>query len=234
MTSADLNETKEREHLADKQEEMDNRPEGEAVAETADTSPQATATQTKATDEDTAAQAETQDGDAAAQAAEVQEGEAAEASPDSESAQKIEELTRQAEEHYNRMLRIQADFDNFRRRTQREKEELAKYASMKLIEQLLPVLDNFERAMQVGQDGGEENSFFVGMEMIHRQLMQVMEAEGLRKMEPVGTPFDPEMHQAVVREESEEHEEGIVIDVIQNGYWLKDKVLRPAMVKVSG
>lgn len=147
---------------------------------------------------------------------------------------KLAELKQQAEDNHNRFLRVQADFDNFRRRTQREKEDLAQYASLKLIEQLLPVVDNFERAMLAGGDDGEKNTFFVGMEMIHRQLLQVLEAEGLRKMEAVGAPFDPEMHQAVMREESDAHEEGIVIEVLQNGYWLKDKVLRPAMVKVSG
>jgi len=143
-------------------------------------------------------------------------------------------LTQQADDNHNRYLRAQADFDNFRRRTQREKEELSQYASMKLIEQLLPVLDNFERALLTAAGGDAKDSFHVGMEMIHRQLFQVLESEGVRKMEAVGEPFDPELHQAVMREESEQHEEGIVLEAIQTGYWLKDKVLRPAMVKVSG
>lgn len=147
---------------------------------------------------------------------------------------RISDLIRQAEENHNRYLRTQADFDNFRRRTQKEKEELAQYASLKLVDQLLPVLDNFERAMQTGAGAGEGDSFYKGMDMIFRQLIQVLEAEGLRKMEAVGTPFDPEMHQAIMRVESEEHEEGTVVEVVANGYWLKDKVLRPAMVKVSG
>jgi len=166
-------------------------------------------------------------------AAETSEApEAAEAQPEEDP--RVAELKRQAEENYNRYLRAQADFDNYRRRTQKEKEELAQYANMKLIGQLLPVLDNFERAFQASQESEEAKSFMKGMDMIFRQLTQVLEAEGLRKMEPVGTPFDPELHQAIMQVESEEHGEGIVVEVVQNGYWLKDKVLRPAMVKVSG
>lgn len=147
---------------------------------------------------------------------------------------RIAELAKQAEDNHNRYLRVQADFDNFRRRTQKEKEDLAQYASMKLVGQLLPVLDNFERALQAGGESAGTDSFAKGIDMIYRQFSQVMEAEGLRKMDVVGQPFDPELHQAIMQVESEEHEEGTVVEAVQNGYWLKDKVLRPAMVKVSG
>lgn len=147
---------------------------------------------------------------------------------------RIAELRQQAEEYNNRYLRAQADFDNFRRRTMKEKEELAQYASMKLITQLLPVVDNFGRALQTSGDQSDSQSFHKGVDMIYRQLLQVLEAEGLKAMEPVGQPFDPEVHQAIMQVESDEHEEGIVVEVVQPGYWLKDKVIRPAMVKVSG
>jgi len=202
MTTANTNESKEREHLSEQQEE---------VIETAPA------------------------GAEASDANEAMENENdADTRNSAELEAKIAELSQLAEDNHNRFLRVQADFDNYRRRTQREKEELAQYASVKLVEQLLPVVDNFERALLASGDAEGNDSFRVGMDMIHRQMLQVMEAEGLRKMEAVGTPFDPEMHQAVMREESDEHEEGIVLEVIQNGYWLKDKVLRPAMVKVSG
>jgi molecular chaperone GrpE len=147
---------------------------------------------------------------------------------------RLTELQRQADENHNRFLRAQADFDNFRRRTQKEKEELAQYASLKLVSELLPVLDNFERALLSGGEAAATNSFAKGIDMIYRQFAQVLESEGLKKIEAVGQPFDPEMHQAIMQVESEEHEAGTVVEVIQNGYWLKDKVLRPAMVKVSG
>jgi molecular chaperone GrpE len=143
-------------------------------------------------------------------------------------------LQQQADENHNRYLRAQADFDNFRRRTLKEKEELTQYASLKLVGQLLPVLDNFQRALQTGSEGAESGSFAKGVDMIYRQLSQVLEAEGLKPMEVVGQPFDPELHQAIMQVESEEYEAGTVVEVIQPGYRLKDKVIRPAMVKVSG
>ncbi|KIL37696.1 molecular chaperone GrpE [Cohnella kolymensis] len=146
---------------------------------------------------------------------------------------RIAELQREAEENHNRYLRAQADFDNFRRRTMKEKEELAQYASLKLVGQLLPVLDNFQRALHTGE-GADSASFTKGIEMIYRQLSQVLEDEGLKPMEPVGQPFDPELHQAIMQVETDEYEEGIVVEVVQPGYRMKDKIIRPAMVKVSG
>jgi molecular chaperone GrpE len=143
-------------------------------------------------------------------------------------------LQQLADENHNRYLRAQADFDNFRRRTLKEKEELAQYASLKLVGQLLPVLDNFQRALQTDGEGAESGSFAKGVDMIYRQLSQVLETEGLKPMEVVGQPFDPELHQAIMQVESEEYEAGTVVEVIQPGYRLKDKVIRPAMVKVSG
>lgn len=140
----------------------------------------------------------------------------------------------EAEEYQQRFLRAQADFDNFRRRTLKEKEDLAKYASAKLVTELLPVLDNFERALATEQAASEAESFIKGVDMIFRQLGQVLEQEGVKPMEAVGQPFNPEFHQAVMTVETDEFEEGTVVEELQKGYLLKDKVLRPAMVKVSG
>ncbi|MCL9660580.1 nucleotide exchange factor GrpE [Paenibacillus hunanensis] len=139
-----------------------------------------------------------------------------------------------AEEQTQRLLRAQADFDNFRRRTQKEKEDLAKYASAQLITELIPVIDNFERAMATKPEHPELESFSKGVDMIFRQLSDVLKNAGLTTMETVGQPFNPEFHQAVMQVESEEYEEGIIVEELQKGYVLKDKVLRPAMVKVSG
>ncbi|WP_256760165.1 nucleotide exchange factor GrpE [Cohnella sp. WQ 127256] len=146
----------------------------------------------------------------------------------------VVELQRQVDDNHSRYLRAQADFDNFRRRTLKEKEEITKYASLKLITELLPVMDNFQRALQTEGESTESEAFVKGVDMIYRQLSQVLESEGLKPMEAVGQPFDPEMHQAIMTVETDEYEEGIVVEAIQNGYWLKDKVIRPAMVKVSG
>lgn len=144
------------------------------------------------------------------------------------------ELEKLAEENQQRYLRAQADFDNYRRRTMKEREELAAYASMKLITQLLPIVDNFERATSAAVQGGDTESFVKGVEMIFRQLTQTLEQEGLKPIASVGEPFNPEYHQAIMQVESEEHEEGVVVEEVQKGYMLKDRVLRPAMVKVSG
>ncbi|MDI4646645.1 nucleotide exchange factor GrpE [Cohnella hashimotonis] len=161
----------------------------------------------------------------------AEQAEQASAAPEDD---RFEELKRQTEEAYQRQLRVQADFDNYRRRTLKETADLQKYASLKLVTNLLPVLDNFGRALQTSSEGAESDSFVKGIDMINRQLWQVLEAEGLKAMEPVGQPFDPELHQAIMTVESEEYEEGIVVEVVQPGYWLSDKVIRPAMVKVSG
>lgn len=152
-----------------------------------------------------------------------------------EASDQVAELERQVDENYQRMLRVQADFDNFRRRTVKEKEDFAKYASAKLVEQLLPLLDNFERALAVAvPDAQGSNSFVTGIEMIYRQMAQILEAEGLKPIASVGQPFNPEYHQAIMREEAEDQEEGIILEELQKGYMIKDKVLRPSMVKVSG
>jgi molecular chaperone GrpE len=146
----------------------------------------------------------------------------------------LETLKATAEEHYKRYLRTQADFDNFRRRSRTEKEEFAKYASQKLIEGLLPIVDNFERAVTASREQQEFESLAKGVEMIQRQLSQLLEAEGLQSIEAVGQPFSPELHQAIMQVPAEEGAaSGIVVEEIQKGYKLKEKVIRPSMVKVT-
>ncbi|MFS0871725.1 nucleotide exchange factor GrpE [Paenibacillus xylanilyticus] len=179
---------------------------------------------------------EQQDTTAAESQEPVNEAGAAEALAEEMADQGQDELARlktEVEEHQQRFVRAQADFDNFRRRTQKEKEELAKYASMKLVTELVPVIDNFERAMATVPEGTESESFSKGIQMIFRQLETVLNNEGLTAMDTVGQPFNPEFHQAIMQVESDEYEEGTVVEEVQKGYMLKDKVLRPAMVKVS-
>lgn len=159
---------------------------------------------------------------------------ASEAGASEELQKQLEELRSQAEESHQRLLRAQADFDNFRRRTRQEKEELAKYASMKLIEQLLPVMDNFERAISSSKENKDFEALVKGIDMVFRQFDQILGEEGLKPMETVGQPFNPDIHQAIMQVQSEEHAEGTIVEEVQKGYFLKDKVLRPALVKVSG
>ncbi|MFS0839671.1 nucleotide exchange factor GrpE [Paenibacillus sp. 1P03SA] len=169
----------------------------------------------------------------------AEQAEAAEAAaPEAEGAAsgrnaELDELRKAAEESQQRLLRAQADFDNFRRRTRQEKEEFAKYASLKLIEQMLPVIDNFDRALVSSRETQDFEALTKGIEMVYRQLEQLMTQEGLTPIEAVGQPFNPEFHQAIMQVESDEHEEGIVVEEVQKGYMLKDKVIRPSMVKVS-
>lgn len=146
----------------------------------------------------------------------------------------MESLRQQVQDHQEKVLRIQADYDNFRRRTRQEKEEFAKYASAKLLEELIPVVDNFERALAAGKETNDYDSLYKGLEMTFRQMDQVLRQEGLEPMDSVGKPFNPDFHQAIMQVESEDYEEGIVVEEVQKGYKLKEKVLRPAMVKVSG
>jgi molecular chaperone GrpE len=145
----------------------------------------------------------------------------------------LDELRKQSEENYQRYVRAQADFDNFRRRAKQEKEDFAKYASLKLIEQLLPVVDNFERALSSSKETKDFDALIKGLDMTYRQLDQLLVQEGLQPIEAIGQPFNPEFHQAIMQVESEEHGEGIILEELQKGYILKDKVVRPAMVKVS-
>jgi molecular chaperone GrpE len=198
--------------------------------------PQASSPAEDAADEAGSAGADRTDAESFAEpSSESGEGDAAEAGAQEQEAvlAEIEALRRQAEETHQRMLRVQADFDNFRRRTRQEKEEMAKYASLTLITQLLPVLDNFERAMAASRQSDDVEALAKGIEMVYRQLFQVLEQEGLKPIEAVGQPFNPEFHEAVMREDSGEHGEDTVIEELQKGYMLKDKVIRPSMVKVS-
>ncbi|BAU27174.1 molecular chaperone GrpE [Aneurinibacillus soli] len=145
----------------------------------------------------------------------------------------IAQLQAEKDEMYNKFLRTQADLQNFRTRVNKEKEQMLTYSSQRVIEALLPVVDNFERAMTASQGSGDAEALAQGVEMVFRQLQQVLEQEGVTTVAGVGSPFDPNMHQAVMQEESSEYESGVIIEEFQKGYKLKDRVIRPSMVKVS-
>ena len=134
-----------------------------------------------------------------------------------------------------RYMRLQADFANFKKRTAGEKLQISEVVKMEVLQNVLPVVDNFERALQVPQDKLTDDlkSFVDGYEMIYKQLMAVLEKEGVTKIEAVGKPFDPNYHQAVMRVPSDEYDDDIVVEVLQEGYLLGEKTLRPAMVKVA-
>lgn len=143
------------------------------------------------------------------------------------------ELAEQLQDTEAKLLRTLADFDNFRRRMRQEHEDLQKFAARKVLEGLLPVVDNFERALAAfeNKDAGEDLK--TGIEMVYRQLQSVLSAQGVCAMEAIGQPFDPQVHEAVMQEAVAGQAAGVVLQELQKGYMLHDKVLRPAMVKVS-
>ncbi len=151
----------------------------------------------------------------------------------SEEQLKIQELEAEVDKVNERLLRVQADYDNFRRRTKLEAESAAKYRSQNLIEELIPAIDNFDRALSVKVESDDAKSLLQGMEMVYRQLTDAMQKEGLEVIEAVGKAFDPNYHQAVMTVESDEHESNQVVEELQKGYKLKDRVIRPSMVKVN-
>jgi molecular chaperone GrpE len=142
-------------------------------------------------------------------------------------------LTSKLEEADNRYLRLQADFDNFRRRTRLDIEAGEKYKAQKLVTELLPVLDNFERGLKVGADNEQTKTLLQGMEMVYRSLVDALKKEGVEPIEAVGKEFDPNFHQAVMQGEDENFGSNIVTDEFQKGYMLKDRLIRPSMVKVN-
>jgi molecular chaperone GrpE len=145
----------------------------------------------------------------------------------------IQTLTSKLEEADNRYLRLQADFDNFRRRTRLDIEAGEKYRAQKLAIELLPALDNFERALNIEADNEQSKSLLQGMEMVYRGLVEALKKEGVETIEAVGKEFDPNFHQAVMTGEDENYGSNIVIEEFQKGYMLKDRVIRPSMVKVN-
>nr|WP_214480322.1 nucleotide exchange factor GrpE [Bacillus sp. SM2101] len=147
---------------------------------------------------------------------------------------RINDLEKKLDEAENRTFRIQADFDNFRRRTRLDREAAEKYRAFNLVSDILPVLDNFERALQVEADDDKTKSILQGMEMVYRQLFDALQKEGVEVIEAVGESFDPHLHQAVMQVEDAEHDPNTVVEELQKGYKLKDRVVRPSMVKVNG
>ncbi|MDN5312865.1 MAG: molecular chaperone GrpE [Thermoanaerobacteraceae bacterium] len=143
----------------------------------------------------------------------------------------IEDQQKQIDEYKNRWYRAQADFDNFRKRTQKEIQDIHLYAGEQLIKDILPVVDNFERAMDSIED--REGPIYKGIQLIYQQLKKVLEKYDVKEIDAQGKTFDPRFHEAVMQVESQEYENDTVIEVLQKGYLFHTKVIRPSMVKVA-
>jgi molecular chaperone GrpE len=141
-------------------------------------------------------------------------------------------LTADLEELRQSMLRSQADFANYRKRIEKERFEDAKRATARVIEGLIPVIDGFEHALAAHREAEYEN-YRKGFELIYKQLLDNVTRLGAERIDPVGKPFDPHLHQAVDREETSEHKDGTILQVFQPGYVFHGRVLRPAMVRVA-
>ncbi|TCP69320.1 nucleotide exchange factor GrpE [Baia soyae] len=145
----------------------------------------------------------------------------------------MQELHQKAEEHQQNYLRALADLENYRRRARKEKEDVLKYASVPLVESLLPVLDNFERALDAADGNQDVKVLQEGIEMVYRQFLQSLSKSGLTLIEAVGKPFNPHEHNAVMQVEMNEVEPGTVVEELQSGYKFSDRIIRPSMVKIS-
>ena len=140
--------------------------------------------------------------------------------------EKIEELT-------DKLTRQMAEFDNFRKRTEKEKSAMYEVGAKDVIEKILPVIDNFERGLSAVPEDKKEDSFVTGMEMIYKQMMTTLESIGVKPIEAVGNEFNPDLHNAVMHVEDEELGENIIAEEFQKGYTYRDGVVRHSMVKVA-
>jgi molecular chaperone GrpE len=147
---------------------------------------------------------------------------------------KLEAAEKEAKENYDRLLRISADFENFKKRTSREMADLRKFANESLIKAMLPVVDNLERALDSAnhkQFAG--NPIAEGVQMTLSEILNIFEKFNVRQIESLEKPFDPMFHQAVTQQESDDHPDKIVLHELQKGYLMHDRLVRPAMVVVS-
>ena len=143
-----------------------------------------------------------------------------------------EELRRERDALQDRLLRTAAEFDNFRKRVERERREHLEYATSDALREFLPIIDNFERALQTTAEG-DVDAYRKGIELIHKQMLDLLRKRGVTPIEALGADFDPNLHQAVIQEVSSAHREGEVMQELQRGYRLGERLLRPSMVKVA-
>jgi len=151
-----------------------------------------------------------------------------------EMAARLEAAEKEAGENYDRFLRISAEFENYKKRKDREATDFRKYANETLVKELLPVVDNLERALETSADHEDAvNCILEGVDMTLKEILKVLEKFAVKAVDAVGNPFDPTYHQAVMQEASEDHPDNTVIKELQKGYTIHDRLLRPSMVVVA-
>jgi molecular chaperone GrpE len=149
-------------------------------------------------------------------------------------AEKLKSKEQEAQENYDRLLRVSAEFENYKKRASREMEEFRKFSNQSLIKEMLSVVDNLELAMN-STNGHEtiDKGLLDGLEMTHKEILKVFEKFNVKPITSIGQPFDPTFHEAVMQEESDEHADNTVINELQKGYLIHDRLLRPSMVVVG-
>ncbi|ABQ49432.1 protein grpE [Staphylococcus aureus M1423] len=147
--------------------------------------------------------------------------------------QKINELQQLADENEEKYLRLYAEFENYKRRIQKENEINKTYQAQRVLTDILPAIDNIERALQIEGDDETFKSLQKGVQMVHESLINALKDNGLEVIKTEGEAFDPNIHQAVVQDDNPDFESGEITQELQKGYKLKDRVLRPSMVKVN-
>lgn len=147
--------------------------------------------------------------------------------------QALKESSVKADEYLDKLLRIQADFDNYKKRLDRDKAEFVKFANEGVITQILNIVDDFDRAVEAGKSKHDFDVLYKGIEMIHKDMKEFLEKYGVKEIVANGKPFNPNEHEAMMQEESNEHPEDHVVEELQKGYMLNGRVIRPSKVKVS-
>ena len=147
---------------------------------------------------------------------------------------RLESVEQEAKEAHDRFLRVSAEFENYKKRSAREMDEFRKFANESLIREMLTVVDNLERALNSSNNDNQANSHIAeGVDMTLKEILKVFEKFNVKPIEALGKPFDPNFHQAAMREETNEHPENTVLNELEKGYMIHDRLLRPAMVVVS-
>ncbi|RIN27164.1 nucleotide exchange factor GrpE [Staphylococcus succinus] len=147
--------------------------------------------------------------------------------------EEIEQLKKEVQEKEEKYLRLYAEFENYKRRIQKENQTMKEYKAQDVLNDILPTIDNIERALQIDGEDEQFKSLKKGVEMVHESLINALKNNGLEKIETEGQQFDPNVHQAVVQDDNPDFESGEITQELQRGYKLKDRVLRPSMVKVN-
>lgn len=207
----------------------------EVLDEAVETSTEETASETKE-DENVTSAEETADTKETAETADTQAADADSEDPDKKKSffkKKKDKKDEQIEELTDKVKRQMAEFDNFRKRTEKEKSQMYDMGAKTIVEKILPVIDNFERGLAAVPEDNKEDAFVVGMDKVYRQMLTVLEEAGVKPIEAVGVEFDPNFHNAVMHVEDETLGDNVVAEELQKGYMYRDTVVRHSMVKVA-